>query len=70
MAFAQTVLAWGAISFPAGFELAGQTEYLRENLMWGAEYLMATHTGPNELLAQVEWHKSIKLKSFWNRTIN
>ena len=53
MAYAQTVLAWGAITFSDGFEQAGQTQYIKENLVWGANYLIATHTGQYELIAQV-----------------
>ena len=53
LAFAQTLLCWGAINFQDGFEWAGQINYLKDNLRWGADYLMQAHTAPNELIAQV-----------------
>jgi len=50
---AQTILAWAAITFPDGFESAGQTGWIEENLKWGADFLMGCHTATNEIVVQI-----------------
>jgi len=50
---AQTILAWAAITFYEGFESAGQVEWIRDNLKWGADFLMGCHTGINEVVVQI-----------------
>ena len=56
MAFTQTVLAWGAIYYPGGYEQSGQRQYIIENLKWGADYLIGCHTAEQELINQVPQH--------------
>ena len=53
MAFTSTMLAWGAIESPEGYERAGQTEYIEDNLRWVNDYFLKAHTAPNELYVQV-----------------
>ena len=50
---AQTIIAWAATTFTAGFEYAGQTAWIEENLRWGADFLMGCHTGTKEIVVQL-----------------
>jgi len=53
MAAMTTVLAWGAIAFPHGYEKSGQTEWMTKCLKWSTDYFIAAHTGANEFYGQV-----------------
>ncbi|MBW8688367.1 glycoside hydrolase family 9 protein [Chitinophaga rhizophila] len=53
MAFSATVLAWGAIDYPAGYNTSGQMRYLKSNLRFVNDYFIRCHTAPNELYGQV-----------------
>ena len=53
MASMTTMLAWGAISFPDGYDWAGQTEWMTKALKWSTDYFMAAHTADTELVGQV-----------------
>jgi len=53
MAGAMTQVAWGGISFQAGFEAAGQMDYLKSTLKWGTDYFIAAHSSANEFIGQV-----------------
>lgn len=53
MAFSATMLAWGAIDFPGGYNAAGQMKYLKSNLRFVNDYFIRCHTAPNELYGQV-----------------
>ncbi|KAK9785110.1 hypothetical protein WJX73_006875 [Symbiochloris irregularis] len=41
-AFAVTMLAWGLLAFPSGYESAGQTAHVRQTVRWGTDYLLKT----------------------------
>ena len=53
MAGAMTQVAWGGISFQAGFEAAGQMDYLKSTLKWGTDYFIAAHTSSSSFVGQV-----------------
>ena len=53
LAFAQTMLAWGGITFEDGYKAAGETQNMVECVKWGTEYLVQAHTGPTTLIGQV-----------------
>ena len=53
MAGAMTQVAWGGITFQAGFEAAGQMDYLKSTLKWGTDYFIAAHTSSSEFIGQV-----------------
>ena len=53
MAAAMTQVAWGGISFQAGYEAAGQMDYLKSTLKWGTDYFIAAHTSPTDFYGQV-----------------
>ena len=53
MAGTITQIAWGGLSFYSGYEIAGQTEYLKACLKWGTDYFIAAHTSTNEFIGQV-----------------
>lgn len=45
IAFSTATLAWSLMSFPAGFQRAGATNAVLDNIRWGADYLMKVHQG-------------------------
>ncbi len=49
-----TQLAWGAITWPQGYERAGQTEWMVKCLQWATDYFVAAHTAEEELYGQVK----------------
>ncbi len=53
MAGAMTLLAWGGIEFPAGYEKSGQMDYLLDAVRWGADWLMKAHPKPEVFYGQV-----------------
>lgn len=53
MGAAMTLLAWGGIEYPGGYQLAGQWEHLLCAVRWGTDWLLKAHTGPREFYAQV-----------------
>ncbi|TQL02192.1 glycoside hydrolase family 9 protein [Cellulomonas sp. SLBN-39] len=53
MAYTATMLAWGALESPAGYQQAGQMDELKDNLRWATDYFVKAHTAPNELYVQV-----------------
>jgi hypothetical protein len=53
MASMMTQLGWGAVTFQAGYEAAGQTEYMLQCLKWGTDYFVAAHTAEFEFYGQV-----------------
>ncbi|PRY01601.1 glycoside hydrolase family 9 protein [Allonocardiopsis opalescens] len=53
MAFTTTMLAWGAVEYPAAYERSGQLEHLRENLRWATDYFIRAHPEPEVLYGQV-----------------
>ena len=50
-----TVLAWGGISYEAGYRSAGEFEYLLDAVKWGTDYFIKCHVSDNEFYGQVEF---------------
>ena len=53
MSYSATVLAWGAIEYKSGYQAVGQLDHIRNNLRFVADYFVAAHTAPNELVGQI-----------------
>jgi endoglucanase len=53
MAGAITMLAWGAIEYRDAYVQSGQLNNLLNNIRWGTDYLIKSHTAPNELVGQI-----------------
>lgn len=53
MASMATQLAWGAVTFRAGYESAGETEAMEKCLKWATDHFIAAHTARDELYGQV-----------------
>jgi hypothetical protein len=53
MASAMTMLAWGGIEFPLGYQKSLQWGYLLGAVRWGDDWLMKAHTAPNVFYGQV-----------------
>ena len=41
-AFTVSMLAWGALAFPSGFQKAHQMPEVLQTIRWGCDYLMKT----------------------------
>ncbi|CAL4177093.1 unnamed protein product, partial [Meganyctiphanes norvegica] len=48
-----TTLAWGLIEYKEGYVKAGQVDYAKAAIRWGADYLLKAHTNTFELYGQV-----------------
>jgi len=53
MAGAMTLLAWGGLEFPAGYEKSEQAGALLDAVRWGDDWLMKAHAGPEVFYGQV-----------------
>ena len=53
MAGSMTLLAWGGISYPAGYQKAGMLGYLRDAVKWGTDWLIKCHPSPDVFYGQV-----------------
>lgn len=53
-----TLLAWGMIEFEEGYRDAQEWSNALDNLKWGADYIVKTHSAPNILWGQVR--KSVR----------
>ncbi|KAF2073965.1 hypothetical protein CYY_004710 [Polysphondylium violaceum] len=53
MSASMTMLGWGYLENKDAIEKCGATELYVQDLMYGWDWLMAAHTGPNEFAAQV-----------------
>ncbi|ORY23748.1 hypothetical protein LY90DRAFT_462502 [Neocallimastix californiae] len=42
-AFSMTAISWMGIEFAKGVEMANQTEYLKDTVKWGCDYLLKCH---------------------------
>ena len=51
---ALTTLAWGGISYEAGYKCAGEFENLLDAVKWGTDYFIKCHVSDNEYYAQVQ----------------
>ena len=52
-AAAMTVLAWGGISYEAGYKSAGEWEYLLDAVKWGTDYFIKCHVSDDVFYGQV-----------------
>ena len=62
-AFSTALLAWGLLSFPAGYaKQTGATAYTAQQVEWGADYLLKTISpasgGGYNLVYQVDTERS------------
>nr|ADB85442.1 GH9 family protein [Limnoria quadripunctata] len=64
-ASAMTALAYGLLAYADGYEAAGQTEYGKQPLKWGTDYMLKAKTGTNEFYGQVGAGNTDH--SFWGR---
>lgn len=46
-------LSWGAIEWYDGYTKASQTEYLRDTIRWGTDWLIKAHPKDDVLYVQV-----------------
>ncbi|XP_045614938.2 uncharacterized protein [Procambarus clarkii] len=53
MSYTATVLAWGLLDFPDGYEAAGQTAYGKEAVKWATDYFIEAYTAHWEFWGQV-----------------
>jgi hypothetical protein len=53
MAGSMTLLAWGLVEYRDAYEQSGQLERMLGLVEWGADYLVKSHTAPNEFWGQV-----------------
>merc|ERR1719414_865222 len=53
MAGAMTVLAYGGISYSAGYEAAGEMDNLKDAIKWGTDYILKAHASSDEFYCQV-----------------
>ena len=53
MAAMTTQLAWGAITFQAGYEAAEQITYMKDCLKWATDYFVAAHQTAESFIGQV-----------------
>ena len=56
---ALTTLAWGGISYEAGYKCAGEFENLLDAVKWGTDYFIKCHVSDNEYYAQVKFFKQL-----------
>lgn len=65
MAFATTVLAWGAVSWPEAFNIANQLDEIRKTIKWATDYFIKCHVSHNVLYGQIgEFYLT---ETFWGR---
>jgi len=53
MAYAMTVLAWGAIDYEDAYTKAGELTNVRDAIKWGTDYFIKAHTKDTEFYGQV-----------------
>ena len=53
MASAFTLLAWGGLEYPEGYQKTGQWGYLLSNIKWVTDYFIKCHTAPDEFYGQI-----------------
>jgi hypothetical protein len=53
LAHALLLLNWGAIEWFEAYDRANLTDYLKETIMWGTDWLMLANPEPNVLYVQV-----------------
>ena len=50
---ALTMLSWGGVQYPEGYQQAGQWTDLLNTVRWGTDWILKAHTAPDELYGQV-----------------
>jgi len=53
MASTISIIAWGGFNFEAGYEAAGQKDWLSKCIKWGTDYFIGCHTSEFELIGQI-----------------
>lgn len=53
MASSVTLLAWGGLEYPQGYQKYGQWGWLLENIKWVTDYFIKCHTAPEEFYGQI-----------------
>jgi hypothetical protein len=53
MASSVTLLAWGGLEYPDGYQKCGQWGYLLSNIKWVTDYFLKCHTSANEFYGQI-----------------
>merc|ERR1712236_27375 len=53
MASTISIIAWGGFNFLAGYEAAGQKNWLSKCIKWGSDYFIGCHTAEYELIGQI-----------------
>ena len=53
MAGMTTQLAWGAVTWKAGYDAAGETDNLKKQLQWATDYFIACHVADKEFIGQI-----------------
>lgn len=53
MASSMTMLSWGVVQYRNAYQQSGQLDEALDAIKWGTDYLLKTHTAPNELWGQV-----------------
>jgi hypothetical protein len=53
MASALTLLAWGGLEYPQGYQRYGQWGWFLSNLKWVTDYFIKCHTAPEEFYGQI-----------------
>ena len=48
-----TVLAWGGISYEAGYKSAEEWDYLLDAVKWGTDYFIKCHVSDDVFYGQV-----------------
>lgn len=53
MASSLTLLAWGGLEYPEGYQKIGQWGWFLSNVKWVTDYFIKCHTAPNEFYGQI-----------------
>lgn len=53
MASSLTLLAWGGLEYPEGYQKYGQWGWFLENIKWVTDYLVKCHSAKNEFYGQI-----------------
>jgi hypothetical protein len=53
MASSVTLLAWGGLEYPEGYQKYGQWGWFLENIKWVTDYLVKCHSAKNEFYGQI-----------------
>lgn len=68
MAFAATMLSWGAVDFQQELKKSNQMAHTLEAIKWGTDYFIKAHPQPNVLWGQVKARPDPFHLARWLRT--